>query len=66
MIEDKSLFFYGCTRVSMLIDTINNRKSKNETESTVLGPFHAEAPDISLGDNIANHVEGERCIVKGK
>ena len=52
--------------ISMLIDTINNRKSKNETESTVLGPFHAEAPDISLGDNIANHVEGERCIVKGK
>ena len=51
--------------ISMLIDTINNRKSKNETESTVLGPFHAEAPDISLGDNIANHVEGERCIVKG-
>ena len=52
--------------VSMLIDTINNRKSKNETESTVLGPFHAEAPDISLGNNIAKHVEGERCIVKGK
>ena len=36
--------------ISMLIDTINNRKSKNETESTVLGPFHAEAPNISLLD----------------
>ena len=39
--------------VSMLIDTINNRKSKNEPESTVLGPFHAEAPNISLGDNLS-------------
>ena len=51
--------------VSMLIDTINNRKNNNETESTVLGPFHAPAPEIELGDNIAKHVEGEKCFVKG-
>ena len=50
----------------MLIDTINNRKSKNETLPMVLAPFHAEAPDISSGNNIANHVQGERCIVKGR
>ena len=51
--------------ISMLIDTINNRKNNNETESTVLGPFHAPAPEIKLGDNIAIHVEGEKCFVKG-
>ena len=51
--------------ISMLIDTINNRKNNNETESTVLGPFHAQAPEIKLGDNIAIHVEGEKCFVKG-
>ena len=51
--------------ISMLIDTINNRKNNNETESTVLGPFHAPAPEIELGDNIAKHVEGEKCFVKG-
>ena len=40
-------------------------KNNNETESTVLGPFHAPAPEIKLGDNIAIHVEGEKCFVKG-
>ena len=52
--------------ISMLIDTINNRKNENETESTVLGPFHAPAPEIQLGDNIALHVKGENCFVRGK
>ena len=51
--------------VSTLIDSINNRKSDNETESTVLGPFHSIAPEIDLGDNIAKNVNGEICIVKG-
>ncbi len=51
--------------VSMLIDTINNRKNNNETESTVLGPFHAPAPDIDLGDSIANNISGEKCLVRG-
>ena len=52
--------------ISMLIDTINNRKNENETESTVLGPFHAPAPEIQLGDNIALYVNGENCFVRGK
>ena len=26
----------------------------------------APAPDISFGDNIAHHVKGEKCLVKGK
>ena len=51
--------------ISMLIDTINNRKNDTETESTVLGPFHAPAPEIQLGDNIALHVDGENCFIRG-
>ncbi|MGA0449424.1 MAG: dioxygenase, partial [Methylophilaceae bacterium] len=52
--------------VSMLLDAINNRKSKNETETTVLGPFHTPSSLMNYGDNIANNVEGENCIVSGK
>ncbi len=51
--------------ISMLIDNINNRKTNNETESTVLGPFHTPAPDIKLGENIAKNVKGEKCFIKG-
>jgi len=51
--------------ISMLIDSINNRKSKNETETTVLGPFHASSPNIKNGDNIAKNVVGKKCIVSG-
>ena len=51
--------------VSMLIDSINNRKSKNETETTVLGPFHAPSPKVKNGDNIAKNVVGDNCIVSG-
>lgn len=60
------ILFSDVLGISMLIDTINNRKNNNETESTVLGPFHAPAPDIRFGDNIAHHVKGEKCLVKGK
>ena len=51
--------------VSMLLDAINNRKSQNETETTVLGPFHTPSPSIKNGDNIAKNVNGEHCIVSG-
>ena len=51
--------------VSMLIDSINNRKFKNETETTVLGPFHAPSPKVKNGDNIAKNVVGDNCIVSG-
>ena len=51
--------------VSMLLDAINNRKTKNETETTVLGPFHAPSPSINNGENIAKNVVGEHCVVKG-
>ena len=51
--------------VSMLLDSINNRKSKNETETTVLGPFHTTSPKIENGANIANFVKGKNCVVCG-
>lgn len=59
------ILFSDVLGISMLIDTINNRKNNGETESTVLGPFHAPAPDIKLGDNIATDVKGEICLVNG-
>ena len=52
--------------VSMLIDSINNRKSQDETETTVLGPFYTPSPSINNGDNIANNVLGDRCKVSGR
>jgi catechol 1,2-dioxygenase len=51
--------------VSMLLDAINNRKSKDETETTVLGPFHAPSPIVTYGENIAKSVVGDNCIVSG-
>ena len=51
--------------VSMLLDAINNRKSKDETETTVLGPFHAPSPKVTNGENIAKSVVGDNCIVSG-
>ena len=50
----------------MLLDAINNRKSKDETETTVLGPFHAPSPTVTNGENIAKSVVGDNCIVSGK
>ena len=51
--------------VSMLLDAINNRKTKDETETTVLGPFHAPSSTMSNGENIAKNVVGDNCIVSG-
>lgn len=56
--------------VSMLVDAINHRRgSGTSTESTVLGPFHAPALQLELGDNIARGPELERgqpCVVRGR
>jgi hydroxyquinol 1,2-dioxygenase len=53
--------------LSMLVETITNRKSGTETESTVLGPFHVvESPVRSLGDDIDLVGTGEKCVVRGK
>jgi hydroxyquinol 1,2-dioxygenase len=53
--------------VSMLVETINNRKSGGATESTVLGPFHVvESPRRQLGDSIDFVGTGMPCVVRGR
>ncbi len=53
--------------VSTLKDLINNRKPEGLTEWNILGPFYrAGAPELALGENIAQHVSGEPLIVSGR
>ncbi len=53
--------------VSMLVDAMNHRSPSGATESTVLGPFYvADAPEIPLGGNIAEGVEGEPTYYSGR
>ena len=53
--------------ISALVDTINNRKTLNATESTVLGPFHVKnAPKKSMGENINQDGKGEPAFIFGK
>ncbi|NLY64072.1 MAG: intradiol ring-cleavage dioxygenase [Alcaligenaceae bacterium] len=52
--------------VSMLVDTINNRRPAGATENTVLGPFHvAGAPELPMGSNISLDGVGESCLFEG-
>ncbi|MGH3510195.1 MAG: dioxygenase [Nocardioidaceae bacterium] len=51
--------------VSMLVDSINNRKPVGATESTVLGPFHVmDSPVREIGEDISSS-NGSRCVVRG-
>jgi protocatechuate 3,4-dioxygenase beta subunit len=53
--------------VSMLVETINNRKPSGATETTVLGPFHVPgAPRLENGANICLDGKGEPLIVRGR
>ena len=53
--------------VSMLVETINNRKTGGATESTVLGPFHMiESPRRELGESIDFVGTGTPCVVAGR
>ncbi len=53
--------------LSMLTETINNRKFGVATESTVLGPFHVvESPKLELGANIDHVGTGTPCVVTGR
>jgi len=53
--------------VSMLVETVNNRKPAGETESTVLGPFYVpNAPHYQNGANIALDGKGEPLWVSGR
>ena len=52
--------------ISALVDTINNRKTLNATESTVLGPFHVKnAPKKQMGDNINYDGKGVPAYIFG-
>jgi hydroxyquinol 1,2-dioxygenase len=53
--------------LSMLTETISNRKFGVATESTVLGPFHVvESPLRALGDTIDLVGSGTPCVVTGR
>ena len=53
--------------LSMLTETITNRKFGVATESTVLGPFHVvESPVRELGANIDAVGTGTPCVVTGR
>jgi catechol 1,2-dioxygenase len=53
--------------LSMLTETINNRKFGVATESTVLGPFHVvQSPALELGANIDQVGTGTPCVVSGR
>ncbi len=53
--------------ISMLVETINNRKSGGATESTVLGPFHVvKSPRRELGESIDFVGTGTPCVVRGR
>jgi protocatechuate 3,4-dioxygenase beta subunit len=61
------ILFSDVLGVSMLVDSINH-KDMSVTESTVTGPFHAQAKQMTLGENIATGPEwerGEPAIVSG-
>jgi protocatechuate 3,4-dioxygenase beta subunit len=53
--------------LSMLVETISNRKFGVATESTVLGPFHVvESPARPLGGSIDLVGTGTPCVVTGR
>lgn len=53
--------------VSMLVDSINNRKPSGASESTVLGPFHIpDVPELPMGSNICLDGKGEPMLIKGR
>ena len=61
------ILFSDVLGISMLVETISNRKFGVATESTVLGPFHVvESPVRELGDNIDLVGTGTPCVVTGR
>lgn len=52
--------------VSALVDAVNNPISKSATESSVLGPFHNDAHELSNGDSItSSNAVGEPMLISG-
>lgn len=63
------VLFSDVMGLSMLVDLINHRFSTGATESTVLGPFHAEAPEIENGGLITRGDEwenGKQTYMRGR
>lgn len=53
--------------LSMLVDSINNRRPAGATDNTVLGPFHvAGAPERQMGETISLDGKGEKCLYEGR
>jgi hydroxyquinol 1,2-dioxygenase len=53
--------------LSMLVDSINNRRPIGATETTVFGPFHVEgAPVRDMGANICLDGKGDPCLFEGR
>ena len=53
--------------VSMLVDSISNRRPSGATPNTILGPFYvANAPKYENGANICLDAKGEPMVVKGR
>jgi hydroxyquinol 1,2-dioxygenase len=53
--------------VSILVDAINHRMPTGAVESTVLGPWYWDgAPELPLGSDISNGVEGEPTFYSGR
>ena len=52
--------------VSMLVDSINNRRPTGATESTILGPFYVKStPNRANGESICLDGKGEPLLVRG-
>ena len=52
--------------LSMLVDSINNRRPEGATENTVFGPFFVEnAPKRQMGETITLDGKGESCLYEG-
>jgi hydroxyquinol 1,2-dioxygenase len=53
--------------LSTLVTAMNHRTPDGCTEAAVLGPFHVDdAPELSLGADVANGAKGEPCFVHGQ
>jgi protocatechuate 3,4-dioxygenase beta subunit len=54
----------GILGLNALVDTMNNPKLNNATESTMLGPFYKDdAPEVANGESVASPGKGEVCLV---
>src|SRR5665213_1748977 len=52
--------------VSMLVDAINHRFSKDATESTVMGPFYVQnPPEAAFGADIRGEAKGDPLYIDG-